>query len=414
VARYKIAFIVNYFPSLSETFILNQITDLIEKGHSVEIYSFNRGKSDFTHGSVSQYRLLEHTTYFEGPSSSLTAKLNLVGHYIVNGALESVKKVGSKLFNIKTFKKQLYTYSISLSLEKFLKRMSPDIVHAHFGQRGTVVADVMKRMNNPGFKLVVTFHGYDLNPLYLHRYKKEYRTLFRFADAITVNTKYLAEVLLSVYDKPRNLTILPAGLKTDQYQKTSGRTQTLYDFTMVFCGRLIELKGPHLAIEIVNCLVKRGRKNVRLRIIGNGEMKEKLEVQVDKLSLREHVQLLGSMKQEEVINELNNADLFLLPGTHDKQTGRVEAQGLVIQEAQAMELPVVVSDAGGMKYGLMDGVTGYVVKTGDIEAFADKIELLMKDDVLRANMGRKGREWVKANFDTRILGDKLLDLYSKL
>ena len=102
---------------------------------------------------------------------------------------------------------------------------------------------------------------------------------------------------------------------------------------------------------------------------------------------------------------------FLFPGIHEKGTGRAETQGLVIQEAQAMELPVVVSDAGGMKYGLLDGVSGFVVQEGDIEGFAEKIELLINNGQLRVTMAKAGRNFVVQTFDTRILGDKLMQIY---
>jgi len=60
----KIAFIVNVFPSLSETFILNQITGLIDKGHKVDIFAKSLGYTHQLHEDVNRYNLLERTIYY--------------------------------------------------------------------------------------------------------------------------------------------------------------------------------------------------------------------------------------------------------------------------------------------------------------------------------------------------------------
>ena len=88
------------------------------------------------------------------------------------------------------------------------------------------------------------------------------------------------------------------------------------------------------------------------------------------------------------------SDLFVFPGIHDKH-GRAETQGLVLQEAQAMELPVIVSDVGGMKYGMINDITGFVVEEKNIAGFVDKIELLIADKELRKEMGKQGRMVLK-------------------
>ena len=60
----KIAFVVGNFPVISETFILNQITGLIDMGHEVDIFSFSRGDTEVIHPDVRKYRLLEKNNSF--------------------------------------------------------------------------------------------------------------------------------------------------------------------------------------------------------------------------------------------------------------------------------------------------------------------------------------------------------------
>jgi colanic acid/amylovoran biosynthesis glycosyltransferase len=60
----KIAFFVNFFPAMSETFILNQMTGLIDRGHSLDIYSFSNNKTDKIHPVIDRYRLMKQDTLF--------------------------------------------------------------------------------------------------------------------------------------------------------------------------------------------------------------------------------------------------------------------------------------------------------------------------------------------------------------
>lgn len=60
----KIAFIANWFPGLSETFILNQVTGLIDRGHDVAIFANGPSKQPMTHADFKRYRLAERTFYY--------------------------------------------------------------------------------------------------------------------------------------------------------------------------------------------------------------------------------------------------------------------------------------------------------------------------------------------------------------
>lgn len=111
---------------------------------------------------------------------------------------------------------------------------------------------------------------------------------------------------------------------------------------------------------------------------------------------------------------MENSHVFLLPGIHDPVNKRAETQGLVLQEAQAMELPVVISDVGGMKYGIIPDETGFVVRENDITGFADAIEKFILNPQLIVEMGKKGRKFVVDKYDNKIIGAQLIEIYEKL
>lgn len=412
--KYKIAFIVKQFPSVSETFVLNQITDLVDRGHEVKIFSFKNKKPSLIHQAVERYKLLEKTTYFRFPPYSGVKKAVWRLLFTVSNLNALIHEPAFTFVHPGSMRRAIRDLWFSQSLVGFLRTGAFDIVHAHFGQCGATVANLVAKGNIGGFKFVTSFHGNDLIPLFVERYKQEYKNLFNYADSVTVNSSYLAEILLRVCPQPKNLILLQVGLRTDQYKKQPVELDTeTSDFTILFCGRLVAFKAPDLAVRIMDILVnRRSIKHITLRMVGEGKLKDEVERLIHEFDLKHHVLLLGALSQEQVVEEMNKAHLFLLPGIHEKETGRAETQGLVIQEAQAMALPVVVSDAGGMKYGLLDNVSGFVLKEGDIEGFADKIELLINNEQMRAAMAKAGRDFVVENFDTKILGDKLSKIYA--
>jgi colanic acid/amylovoran biosynthesis glycosyltransferase len=161
-------------------------------------------------------------------------------------------------------------------------------------------------------------------------------------------------------------------------------------------------------VEILNDLVNiKGYLDIELIIVGEGEYREKVVEAITKYKLNTYVKLLGALTQEEVVEQMTISDVFLLPGISEPMTNRAETQGLVIQEAQSMELPVLVSDAGGMKYGVVDNETGFVIKENDIEEFSNKIELLYNNFDLKEKMGVNARKFVTENYDINVLGAKL-------
>ena len=154
--------------------------------------------------------------------------------------------------------------------------------------------------------------------------------------------------------------------------------------------------------------------HVRLHLIGKGYLLEQLKAQAQDYHLEDCVIFYGALSQQAIKHRYEEADVFILPGRFEAETGRAETQGLVIQEAQAMELPVVVSDAGGMKYGLIPNESGYVVEEEKLEGFVEAVEILILNAGLKVRMGKRGRTFIEENYENKILLKKLLKIYKGL
>ncbi|WP_417857557.1 glycosyltransferase [Xanthomarina gelatinilytica] len=405
-----IAVIVNYFPTVSETFIVNQINSLMDSGYEVSLYAYHQVEAKVLHTSFKTHNLLDRVRYFVKPPKSKVKRFTVFVQWTFKHFKQIDWSLYFKTLNVFAYGKDAYTLKLFFEAQWFLVPYQADVIHAHFGMVGKRLAYLKAKGILPEtLPLLTTFHGYDLEPNQLESYKGLYKHLFVHATAFTVNTPYLEGLLNQVNCHRLPVHILPVGLDTDFFKRTKQKTDLSY-FDLVFCGRLVPFKGPDLAIEIVDRFIKMGYDNVRLHIIGRGELMDDLQVQVNRLNLKKHVLFYGAKTQEEIKVIFEQADMFLLPGRFDTN-GRAETQGLVLQEAQAMELPVVVSDVGGMKYGLIDGETGFVVKEGDVEGFVKNVERLIKHPELKIAMGLSGRQFVVGNYDNHFLTKRLLDIY---
>ncbi|MBT8288948.1 MAG: glycosyltransferase family 4 protein [Bacteroidia bacterium] len=408
-----IAVIVIYFPTTSETFIVNQINGLIESGKQISLYAYNKVDNDVIHDSLLTHDLLNKVRYFVHPSKSKI--LRFTG--FLGWTFSNIRRIKWKLFfrslNVFKYGKDAYTLKLFYEAQWFLVNHNIDLIHAHFGMCGNRIA-YLKSMNilPESVKLITTFHGFDIEPGQAEYYKDKYKYLIHETAAYIANTPYLKSLIEEINERKKPVHVLPVGLDTDFFKKTEPKKENPY-FDLLFCGKLIPLKGPDLAIKIVEALHKRGYKQVRLQMVGKGRMMDQLQEQARQIEIPDAIIFHGALDQTALKFLFESADVFLMPGRHDPKTGRAETQGLVIQEAQAMEVPVVVSDVGGMKYGMIPDETGILVPSEQIETFVETLIVLINDPQLRANMGENGRTLVESNYRNKILNEKLVRIYDE-
>ena len=159
---------------------------------------------------------------------------------------------------------------------------------------------------------------------------------------------------------------------------------------IVTVGSLVWVKGTTFAIEAMRRVVDAG-VNATLSIVGDGPERQRILYTIDDLGLEEHVRLLGRLSPVAVRDELRRSDIFVLPSLSEGFcNAAIEAMGCL--------LPVVMTNCGGAREGVTDGVEGYIVPVWEPIAMADAIIRLARDPALRARMGHAGRERVIRDF----------------
>ena len=402
----NIAIFVQSFPAISEIWIVNQIVSLLDDGHHVDIFAQFRSEDTRIHQKVLDYDLLSKTTYIDS---------------LPNSRLPKLKLFFTKILKHLHFRNMLlfYHYVIYVLISKkkgisfystihFVDKPRYDIAHAHYGFNGKYVLLLQHIGLLRNTRLVTSFHGFDFKVS-----EGFYNALFEKGDMFIVNSQYSWSKLLSLGCTDEKIIKLPVGLQTDYFEKKYSPTSNTFNpFSIVFVGRFVEFKSPLTFIEICKQL---SEKNItyKARMIGDGDLLESVKSQIKKYQLEEHVILYGKQTQEEIKFHLLNSDVFVLTGVVDSN-GIAETQGLVIQEAQSMELPVIVSDAGGMNEGMIDNETGFVIQNNSVDEFVEKIIFLKNNDTVRLEMGRKGREFVLEKYNVARLNKKLVDVYNEL
>lgn len=404
----KVAILAESFPNISETFILNHIKGLIDKNLSVTIFTYNYKKDIKHHNIFIEYdmgSLVKSMPYY--PKNKF-CRLFISFYFLI---LISFFK---PTFIVSLIRLILKTRSV-LPIFKaytYIDNSKYDILHAHFGNHAKDFLDYKFIFDNT--PLVTTFHGYDLDNPRIRKNIFFYKDLILKSQFNICNSSYTNELLIKYGFNEKKISIIPVPLDIKKFsiEKSTNHESNKNSFKIITIGRLIEVKGIIYGIKAIQKLIKEGF-SIKYYIIGDGMLFSELDNYIKSNDLHNNVFLMGKLTQEKIIEFAKNVDLFILTGIVSKE-GREEAQGLVIQEAQCMNLPVIVSNIGGVKEGIIDKVTGFLTPPKDVNEIAKKISFFYnnRDQVLK--FGENGRNFVKKNYSIEDYTHKMLDIYCGL
>ena len=175
---------------------------------------------------------------------------------------------------------------------------------------------------------------------------------------------------------------------------------------LVAVGALSWGKGYEYALRALRSVLDRSI-GARLSIVGAGEEQYRLRHAIDELALREHVVLCGTLAPMQVRELLRAADVFL-------HSSLSEGISNSVLEAMACGVPIVTTEAGGMREAVMDGREGFVFATRDVEGAARAIERLARDASLRRAMGARARATAESRFSLQDQVEAFKALYERL
>ncbi|MEM3485590.1 MAG: glycosyltransferase [Candidatus Jordarchaeaceae archaeon] len=168
-------------------------------------------------------------------------------------------------------------------------------------------------------------------------------------------------------------------------------------------SRLTEQKGLGYLIKTAK-LVQKRLPNVKFLIAGDGELKDFLRSQIQRLELEDTVFLIGN--QSNILSFFSQLDLFVLPSLW-------EGLPTVVLESMAAGVPVIATNVPGTDELIEDGVDGWLVPPRDPQALAEKIIFALRSPHLRRQVSEAGRKKAE-QFSIDKIADQYIDLFQKL
>lgn len=403
----KIAFIIGAFPTLSETFILNQITGLIDMGQDVEIFAQTNPRNKKVHSDIEKYHLVKRVHYFNMPSTKMKRILKAI--YLIIKNFHKVPLKILKSLNVFIYGKVALSLKLLYLLIPFLDK-NFDILYCHFGTNG-ILGTYLKEMGVDG-KLVTTFHGYDMSGFIKSNSNNVYKNLFKNGDLFLPISDYWKRKLIKLGCNEKKIIVHHMGINLEKF-KFFKRRKKIGEFTKILTiGRLVEKKGHEYAIKAIREIIRK-YKNVEYIIAGEGPLENKLKNLVLELGIKNYIKFVGVAKQDEVLELYKQAHIFILPSV-TASNGDQEGIPVVLMEAQASGLPVVSTFHTGIPEVVVDGKSGFLVPERDVNALAERLEYLIEHSEIWPDMGQYGRKFVEKHYVINKLNKRLVGIYQNL
>lgn len=286
-----------------------------------------------------------------------------------------------------------------------LAQLSPDIVH--FEWESAAVHN-LPLFDVWGCPIVMSCHGsgvyVDPHTPVGSRRLSELRTAFQAAVAVRCVSEAMRDEAVRYGLEPGKTWLIRPAVDTDFFRPPAHHTASPV-LRVVTVGMLRWVKGHEFALEAIRKLADEGIP-VELDLLGDGPDRERVRYAIQDLGLDDRVRLHGVATPFEVRGRLQRADVLLQPSLSEGG-----GPPTVVLEAMGCGLPVVVTDCGGLREGVSDGIHGFVVAPRDTHGMAVALRRLASDRDLRERMGRAGRSRVESEFQLRRQTDELLALY---
>lgn len=316
-------------------------------------------------------------------------------------------------------------------VKRLLDDAKPDLAHLHI-YYGQLTSSILRPIMEAGIPIVQTLHEYKLVcPVYslVSRDRvceacsggRFWNALPRRCNrgslprtALSVVESYVSRLLGSVSAVDRFIAVSHfQRAKIVEMGVPADKVTTIHHFVdcagtmpatgdgehVLYFGRLERLKGIFTLLDAVTPLA-----DVPVLFVGDGGARDELEREIRRRGLT-HVRLLGFRTGDELTALVRASIATVLPSLW------YEPFGLTVIETFAEGRPVIGSRIGGISELIDDGVDGYLVPPGDVDALRERIDALARDRGRAVAMGRAGRDKVERDFTPELHYRRLMDVY---
>lgn len=273
---------------------------------------------------------------------------------------------------------------------KVLHDIKPDILNAHYASGYGLMG------------LMADYHPYALSvwgadvydfPYYSSIHMWITLKILNSSDAILSTSNVMAEQVKRIYSSKKDIYITPFGVDTTLFRSNKenhSSTSSLVVGTVKTLESKYGIDTLIKAFSIVYQYKEKYSREICLKIVGSGSEEKRLKQLVDDLNLNEVVEFTGFVSHDLVPKYLNEFDIYVAVSRLDS-----ESFGVAVIEASACELPVIVSNVGGLAEVVKDKKTGFLVPKENPLSLAEALNSLLLNESLRREIGESGRQHVK-------------------
>jgi glycosyltransferase involved in cell wall biosynthesis len=269
-------------------------------------------------------------------------------------------------------------------------------VHGHSCAYSAHVLALSRLLGGPNYSL--TLHG-DLDV-----YGDDHAAKMTGASFVSAVGTHLIDQIVARVGLPREkLFTTFMGIDAGALAATADqRTYDEVNMRILTVARLERNKGHEYALAALRRARDEGM-NIHYTIVGGGQFRNEIVAMVDKLGLRNDVELLGSLAEEGVFDSLRTSDVFLLPSV-----GKGEAWPVAVMEAMGAGMPVVATDIGATSEMIANGRDGFLVRQREPNDIVEVLRSLYQSSELRRSIGRQARATAVARFAVERSAESLL------
>ena len=301
-------------------------------------------------------------------------------------------------------------------LENILRQQKPDIVHTHSGKAGILGRLAARRAGVP--VIIHHIHGPSFGPFQGPLANRIFTAAERHAARVTTHFICSAQAMTRLYlaagiGRPEMFTRVFSGFPVEPFLAATNdpalRRQLGLEqnhFVIGKIARLFKLKG-HADLLAAFRKILPQIPHARLLLLGDGALRHEIEAQAQAPDLAGKVIFTGLVTPGEVPRFVGIMDCLA-------HLSYREALSRALPQALAAGKPVVAYDFDGANEVCLEGETGFLIHTGDVDAVARRLLQLAGDAPLRERLGERGREFVRENFAVEKMVDTLYHLYLKL
>ena len=396
----RVAYFVNQYPKVSHTFIRREIAALERQGLQVDRLALRGWDAEVKDPQDLAER--ERTRYvLQGSLAGLVVEglWRLLAHPVRAGA--ALRLAWQMAHRAERPLPWHLVYLLeACRVVNWLERSGAQHVHAHFGTNSTEVVMLAHALGGPGYSF--TAHGpeeFD-KPEVLGLGRKIANAAFAVAISSFGRSQLCRWVPAAQWPKIR---VVHCGLEPEFFVAPADIRPALVP-RLVCVGRLCEQKGQMLLVAATAALVARG-VDVELVLAGDGEMRAVLEDAIAAAGLQQRVRITGWISSEQVRADLLAARALVLPSF-------AEGLPVVIMEAMAIGRPVISTYVAGIPELVRDGLDGWLVPAGDVDALADAMQACLRADSGQLEaLGRSAHERVRQRHAIDVEAQRLHALF---